>query len=48
MSTAATGPVVRRWRIVGSDIWDRDYLDVMSPASITIGRRGHGELEPVS
>ena len=44
MSAAATCPVVGRWRIVGSDIWDRDYLDLVGPAYITIGRGGHGEL----
>jgi hypothetical protein len=44
VSAAATCEVIGRWRIVGSDLWDRDYLDLVDPAFITIGRGGHGEL----
>jgi hypothetical protein len=29
---------------VGSDTWDRDYLDLVGPAFISIGSGGHGEL----
>ena len=36
--------VIGRWRIVESDMWDRDYLDLVEPASITIDRGGRGEL----
>ncbi len=42
--SAGTFPVLGRWGIVGSDTWDRDYLDLVGPAYITIGRGGHGEL----
>jgi hypothetical protein len=33
--------LVGRWRIVEADLWDRDYLDLVAPA--TIGADGHGE-----
>jgi hypothetical protein len=44
VSAAAECEVIGRWRIVGSDLWDRDYLDLVDPAFISIGRGGHGEL----
>ena len=44
MSAAAECEVIGRWRIVGSDLWDRDYLDLVDPAFISIGRGGRGEL----
>jgi hypothetical protein len=36
--------LVGRWRIVAADLWDRDYLDLVVPASMTIGADGHGEI----
>jgi hypothetical protein len=43
-----TGPadcqVLGRWRIVKSDIWDDDYLDLVDPATILIKPDGHGEF----
>jgi hypothetical protein len=33
-----------QWRIVEADLWDRDYLDLVEPAMITIGADGHGEI----
>jgi len=36
--------VVGRWRIVGSDVWDCDHLDLENPAFINVGRGGRGEL----
>jgi hypothetical protein len=33
-----------RWRIVEADLWDRDYLDLVVPAAMTIGADGHGEI----
>ena len=33
-----------RWRIVEADLWDRDYLDLVGPATMTIGADGHGEI----
>jgi hypothetical protein len=44
VSAAETCEVIGRWRIVGSDLWDRDYLDLLDPAFISIGRVGSGEL----
>jgi hypothetical protein len=35
---------VGRWRIVEADLWDRDYLDLVAPATMTIGADGHGEI----
>jgi hypothetical protein len=37
-------PVGRRWRIVEADLWDRDYLDLDGPATITIGADNNGEI----
>ncbi|OKH87122.1 hypothetical protein [Thalassospira sp. TSL5-1] len=36
--------LIGRWRIVEADLWDRDYLDLVEPAAITIGPDGHGEI----
>ena len=42
---AITGhPLLGTWRIVEADLWDRDYLDLVEPATITIGADGHGEI----
>jgi hypothetical protein len=37
-------PLIGQWRIVEADLWDRDYLDLVEPASITIRANGHGEI----
>lgn len=43
-----TGPadcrLIGRWRIVEADLWDRDYLDLVEPAALTIRADGHGEI----
>ena len=43
-----TGPadcrLIGRWRIVEADLWDRDHLDLVEPASMIIGSDGHGEI----
>lgn len=44
MSRAMAHPLIGRWRIVAADLWDRDYLDLVEPASITFGRDGRGEF----
>ncbi len=44
MSGLADCQVIGRWRIVGSDTWDRDYLDLVEPTFINIGQGGRGEL----
>jgi hypothetical protein len=36
--------LVGRWRIVEAEPWDRDYLDLVAPATMTIGADGHGEI----
>jgi transposase len=47
-SPTVTAPMdcrlVGRWRIVEADLWDRDYLDLVEPATMTIGADGHGEI----
>ena len=44
MSAPANCQLIGRWRIVEADIWDRDYLDLCGPATITITDDGHGEI----
>jgi hypothetical protein len=34
--------LVGRWRIVEADLWDRDYLDLVAAAIMTLGADGHG------
>jgi hypothetical protein len=36
--------LIGRWRIVEADPWDRDYLDLVAPATMTIATDGHGEI----
>ena len=36
--------LIGRWRIVEADLWDRDYLDLVEPATMTIRADGHGEI----
>jgi hypothetical protein len=36
--------LIGRWRIVEADIWERDYLDLVEPASLVIRADGHGEI----
>ena len=36
--------LVGTWRITGSDLWDRGYLDTCGPATLTIGVDNHGEI----
>ena len=44
MSGPAGCEVVGRWRIVASDLWDRDYLDLVAPAYFQIGAEGWAEF----
>ena len=43
-----TGPadcrLIGRWRIVEADLWDRDHLDLVGPATIAIRADGRGEI----
>src|SRR5690348_6947323 len=43
MSTTSC-KLIGRWRIVEADLWDRDYLDLVESAYITIGKDGTGEF----
>jgi hypothetical protein len=36
--------VVGRWRMVEADSWERDYLDLVEPATLIIQADGHGEI----
>ena len=36
--------LVGRWRIVEADLWDRDHLDLVESAMLTIEADGHGEI----
>lgn len=33
-----------RWRIIRADLWDRDYLDLVGPAYLEVGRNGYAEF----
>jgi hypothetical protein len=37
-------PIIGRWRIIEADLWDRNYLDMVEPAMMTIRANGHGEI----
>lgn len=37
-----------QWRIVETEGWDRDALDLVGPASITFGADGGGELRMIA
>lgn len=43
MKAPANCRLIGRWRIVEADIWDRDYLDLCGPATLTITAQG-GEI----
>jgi hypothetical protein len=44
MTAPANCQIIGRWRIVEADIWDRTHLDLVGPATITIGADGRGEI----
>ena len=44
MSASGDCRLLGRWRIVEADIWDRAYLDLCGPATITIGTGNRGEI----
>lgn len=45
MTVPAGCQIIGRWRIVEADLWDRDHLDLVGPATITIRADGRGEIE---
>jgi hypothetical protein len=44
VNTESKHPFLGRWRIIEADLWDRDYLDLVEPASMAIGPDGRGEI----
>jgi hypothetical protein len=44
MTARAGCQLIGRWRIVEADLWDRDYLDLVAPAMMTIRADGQGEI----
>ena len=44
MTTSMGCRVIGRWRIVEANIWERDPLDLVEPATMVIGANGHGEI----
>ncbi len=37
--------LIGRWRITEANLWDRAYLDLCGPATLTIQANGRGEIE---
>ncbi|MBI4482800.1 MAG: hypothetical protein HY652_07915 [Acidobacteria bacterium] len=37
-----------RWRIVETELWDQEALNLVAPAHITFGRNGLGEMELIA
>lgn len=44
MTAAVDCRIVGRWRIVETDLWGREYLDLCRPATLVIDHDGQGEL----
>ena len=40
MKAPADCRLIGRWRIVEADLWDREYLDLCGPATLTVTARG--------
>ncbi len=36
--------LIGRWRIVATDLWGPDDIDLLGPATIVFDGRGHGEI----
>ena len=36
--------LIGKWRIIQTEAWDRQHLDLCGPAFIAIGPDGHGEM----
>ena len=36
--------LISRWSIFEADCFDRDYLDLVAPATMTITDQGHGDI----
>ena len=44
MTGRAASAIIGRWRIVSSDMWDRDFLNLVEPAYILFSPGGRGEF----
>ena len=44
MTAPMGGRLIGRWRIIEADLWDRHYLDLCGPATLSINADGHGEI----
>ena len=44
MSASSGCRLLGKWRIVEANIWDRDHLDLVQPATIEFGKNGRGEF----
>lgn len=44
MSASANCQLIGSWRIVEADLWDRGYLDLGGPATVTIRADSRGEI----
>ncbi|ESW77790.1 hypothetical protein NKL07_33485 [Mesorhizobium sp. C280B] len=44
MTAPAGCQLIGRWRIIEADLWDRGYLNLGGPATITIGPDNNGEI----
>jgi hypothetical protein len=44
MTAKRRKPILGRWRIVETDLWAKDYLDMDGPAHITFQANGTGEF----
>ena len=44
MSAPMNCRIIGRWRIVEPALWERDHLDLVGPAMLTIGANGRGDI----
>ncbi len=44
MIARTASPIIGKWRIVSSDMWDRDFLDLVEPAYILFSPQGGSEF----
>lgn len=42
--TSARRPFIGEWRITDMELWDRDDLDLLGPAHLTLDGRGQGSM----
>jgi hypothetical protein len=42
--TSARRPFIGEWRIIDMELWDREDLDLLGPAHLTLDRSGQGSM----